>query len=57
MSAAVAVGRLDLATGCRVLRARNDAVEAARGTGRLPSSSARGVTPGWSRSTIPLMDR
>ncbi|MFH8562142.1 type I polyketide synthase [Streptomyces sp. NPDC017988] len=35
LSAAVVADRLDLATACRVLRARNDAVEAARGTGGM----------------------
>ncbi|MFJ4940555.1 type I polyketide synthase [Streptomyces pseudovenezuelae] len=35
LSAAVVAGRLDLATACRVLRARNDAVETARGTGGM----------------------
>ncbi|MGW6940712.1 type I polyketide synthase [Streptomyces xanthophaeus] len=35
VSAAVAAGRLDLATACRVLTARNDAVTAARGTGGM----------------------
>ncbi|MFF7166822.1 type I polyketide synthase [Streptomyces sp. NPDC008086] len=35
LSAAVVAGRLELATACRVLRARNDAVEAARGTGGM----------------------
>ncbi|WP_055546923.1 type I polyketide synthase [Streptomyces kanamyceticus] len=35
VSAAVAGQRLDLTTACRVLRARNDAVEAARGRGGM----------------------
>ncbi|MCX5601233.1 acyltransferase domain-containing protein [Streptomyces phaeochromogenes] len=35
LSAAVVAGRLELATACRVLRARNDAVDAARGTGGM----------------------
>ncbi|GAA2069421.1 hypothetical protein GCM10009801_19040 [Streptomyces albiaxialis] len=35
LSAAVVAGRLGLETACRVLRARNDAVEAARGTGGM----------------------
>ncbi|EGX58132.1 Beta-ketoacyl synthase [Streptomyces zinciresistens K42] len=35
LSAAVVAGRLGLATACRVLRARNDAVAAARGTGGM----------------------
>ncbi|WP_406182070.1 type I polyketide synthase [Streptomyces canus] len=35
LSAAVVAGRLELATACRVLRARNDAVEAARGLGGM----------------------
>ncbi|WP_160508036.1 type I polyketide synthase [Streptomyces sp. BA2] len=35
VSAAVAGGKLDLTTACRVLRARNDVVEAARGRGGM----------------------